>query len=84
VAFSKDEKYAAEVGRLYGDYLTTYTSNSGQTRAYLFRKSDGRVEAHVSFQPGVFASANTDPYVTDLWAYARAQGFPDRFQLILS
>ncbi len=82
--FTRDEKYAAEIGRWYGEYLTTYTSSSGQTRAYLFQKSDGRVQAHVSFQPGVFASQNTDPYVTYLWTFAREQGFSDRFQLILS
>jgi hypothetical protein len=83
MSFTRDEKYAAAVGKLYGEYLTTYTSSSGQTRAYLFRKSDGRVEAHVSFH-GVFASGSTDPYVTDLWSYAREHGFADRFQLILS
>jgi hypothetical protein len=82
--FRRDEKYAAEVGRIYGEYLVTYTSPSGQVRAYLFRKPDGQVEAHVSFPGGFFASGVTDPYVTDLWNYARQQGFANRFQLIMS
>ncbi len=82
--FYRDERYAAEVGRFYGEYLTSYTSGTGQARADLFRKGDGQVEAHVSFPGGRFASAVTDPYVTDLWEYAREHGFADRFQLILS
>ena len=53
--FKKDLKYAAEIGSAYGAYLTTYTSKSGQVRAYLFRKGN-RVEAHVSFSTGFFAS----------------------------
>jgi hypothetical protein len=81
--FNKDLKYAAEIGSAYGAYLTTYTSKSGQVRAYLFRKGN-RVEAHVSFSTGFFASGVTDPYVTELWDYAREQGFADGFHLIMS
>lgn len=84
MAFRKDERYAAEVGRVYGEYLVTYISPSGQVNAYLFRKPNGQVEAHVSFPGGSFASGVTDPYVTDLWNYAREQGFDNRFHLILS
>lgn len=82
--FNKDERYAAEVGKVYGEYLVTYTSPSARVRAYLFRKANGRVEAHVSFAGGVFASEVPDPYVTDLWNYAREQGYADRFQLVMS
>ncbi len=82
--FQRDETYAADIGRVYGEYLATYTSGGGQVRADLFRRGDGRVEAHVSFPRGVFASSVTDPYVTDLWQYAREHGFADKFQLILS
>jgi hypothetical protein len=81
--FERDEKYAAEVGPYWGEYLTTYTSGSGQIRAYLFRQGD-RVTAHVAFPRGVFASSVTEPYVTDLWQYAREQGFADKFEMILS
>jgi hypothetical protein len=81
--FQRDERYAAEIGRIFGDYLTTYASEGGQVRAYLFRKGD-RVDAHVSFRRGLFARDVTDPYVTDLWQYAREHEFADQFQLILS
>jgi hypothetical protein len=82
--FHKDEGYAAEVGTAYGEYLVTYKSPRGQVRADLFRKPDGRVEAHVSFPGGIFASGVTEPYVTDLWRYAEENGFADRFKLIMS
>jgi hypothetical protein len=78
-----DSQYAAEIGKAYGEYLFTYTSSNDQVRAYLFRRGD-RVEAHVSFPRGTFASGVTDPYVTELWDIARKQGFADRFQLIMS
>ena len=58
--FRRDERYAAEVGRIYGEYLATYSSSSDQVRAYLFRQPDGHVEAHVSFRGGVLASGVTD------------------------
>jgi hypothetical protein len=58
--FQRDARYAAEVGRAYGEYLTTYTSSTGQVRAYLFRQG-GRVTAHVTFPSGLFASSVTDP-----------------------
>jgi hypothetical protein len=81
--FQNDEKYAAEIGSAYGDYLITYTSKSGQVRAYLFRKGN-RVEAHVSLPAGFFASGVTDPYVTELWDYARQNKIADHFQIIMS
>jgi hypothetical protein len=81
--FERDPRYAAEVGPFYGEYLTTYTSVTGQVRAYLFRQG-GKVTAHVMFPTGLFASRVTDPCVTDLWQYAREQGFDQHSQMILS
>jgi hypothetical protein len=82
--FQKDEKYAAEAGRVFGEYLTTFVSEPrGQVRADLFRKG-ARVEAHVSFPTGIVASGVTEPYVSALWEYARKEGFADHFQLIMS
>ena len=81
--FQKDENYAAEIGNAYGEYLATYTSGTGQVRAYLFRKGK-RVEAHVSLPTGFFASRVTDPYVTELWDFARNRNFADDFQIIMS
>ena len=83
MAFEKDAKYAAEIGKAYGEYLATYTSKTKQVRAYLFRKG-ARVQAHVTFPNNFSPSEVTDPYYTDLWDYARQDGFADRFELILS
>jgi hypothetical protein len=81
--FQNDQKYAAEIGKAWGEYLTTYTSITGQVRGYLFRKGN-QVEAHVVLPPLIFSSTVTDPYVTDLWDYARQNNFADRFQIIRS
>lgn len=80
--FQRDPEYIQEPS-VFGEYLSTYTSPQGQVRAVLFRKG-GNVVAHVSFPRGVFASRVTDPYYSELWQHARAQGYADHFQIILS
>jgi hypothetical protein len=83
MAFKQDAKYAAEVGGVFGEYLTTFISEPhGQVRADIFRKGQ-RVEAYVSFPTGILASGATEPYVNALWDYARSQGFADQFRLIM-
>jgi hypothetical protein len=82
--FQSDAKFAAEVGSVFGEYLTTFVSEpSGQVRVDLFRTGT-RVEAHVSFPTGIVASGVTEPYVSALWEYARKEGIADHFQLIMS
>src|SRR5438552_11354309 len=82
--FQRDDKYALDIGTVFGDYLTTFTSAPrGQIRADIFRKGN-QVDAHVSFPTGLDASGVTEPYVSELWQYAREQGFADRFRLIMS
>jgi len=82
--FRRDEKYAAEVGNVFGEYLTTFISQpSGQVRAYIFRERR-RVVAHVSFPKGITAGEVTEPYLSALWEYARGEGVADKFQLIMS
>jgi hypothetical protein len=81
--FQTDLLMAGDVGGSFGKYLTTFISKGGQVRADLF--SRGKVvEAHVSFTTGFDASSVTDPYVSELWNYAREHGFPDRFRVVLS
>lgn len=81
--FQADRKLADDVGRAFGEYLITFLSKGGQVRADLFRR--GRVvEAHVSFPTGLDATTVTDPYISELWNYAREQGYPDQFRVILS
>ena len=64
--FQKDEKYAAEVGSVFGEYLTTFVSEPrGQVRADIFQKKR-RVVAHVSFPTGMAATDVTEPYVSAL------------------
>ncbi len=81
--FQTDRKLADNVGKAFGEYVVTFISKSGQVRADLFRR--GRVvEAHVSFPTGLDAGSVSDPYVSDLWNYAREKGFPDQFRVVLS
>ncbi len=84
MSFRRDEKYAAEVGSVFGEYLTTFVSEPhGQVRADIFRKGK-QVVAHVSFPTGIVASGVTEPYVTPLREYARKEGIADHFQLVMS
>jgi hypothetical protein len=81
--FQTDDTLETEVRKAFGEYITTFTSKGGQVRADLFRT--GRVVmAYVSFPTGLDAISVTDPYVSELWNYAREQGIADNFKLILS
>lgn len=79
--FQTDQQLSDDIA--FGEYVTTFISTGGQVRADLFRKRR-IVEAHVSFPTGLDATTVTDPYVSELWNYAREQGFPDQFRIILS
>lgn len=81
--FQTDERLARDVRKTFGEYITTFTSRGRQVRADLFRKGSA-VVAHVSFSTGLDATSVTDPYVSELWDYARAQGIADNFKVILS
>jgi hypothetical protein len=81
--FQADAALARDAGKTFGDYLTTFKSRAGQVRADLFRSSK-LVKAYVSFPTGLDAGRVTDPYVSELWAYAREQGFADRFRVVLT
>lgn len=82
--FHRDENYAADVGGLFGRYLTTFVSvPSGQVRAELFRMNGGII-AHICFPTGAGASDVTDPNVSQLREYARREGVADHFRLVMS
>jgi hypothetical protein len=81
--FRTDAMLAAEPGQVFGQYISTFDSVHGQVRADLFRVDD-RLEAHVSFRHGFDASNVTDRYVSELWRYARDNGYADRLRLVLS
>ena len=81
--FQIDSHLAKDARRVFGEYLTTFMSQHEQVRADVFRR--GRVvTAHVSFPTGLEAVTVTDPYVNELWNYARENGFPDQFKVVLS
>ena len=81
--FQTDERLESDVRKAFGRYITTFTSRGGQVRADVFRT--GRVVvAHVSFPTGLDAISVTDPYVSELWKYAREQGISDNFKVIMS
>jgi hypothetical protein len=83
VPFQTDQSLATDVRKTFGEYMTTFTSRGGQVRADLFRKGRA-VVAHVSFPTGLDASSVTDPYMTELWDYARKEEIADDFKVILS
>ena len=81
--FLADQQLADEAERVFGDYLMTFTSRTGQVRADLFRV--GReVRAHVSFPTGLNPTTVTDPYLSELWDYARELGVADQFRMVYS
>jgi hypothetical protein len=79
--FQTDPRVSALAGKLWGEYLTSYTSSRGEVRAELFRKG-GQVTAYVSFPTGLDGIGVKDPYVTELRTYAREQGFADQFEFV--
>jgi hypothetical protein len=83
--FQNDQKLAEDVGvgREFGEYLITFLSTGGQVRADFFRRGRA-VVAHVSFPTGLAATSAADPYISELWTYAREQGFPDHFRVVYS
>ena len=82
--FQRDERFAIEIGKVYGEYLTSFVSEpSGQVQVDIFRNGP-RVEAHVAFARGVDATNTTENYVNELLEYARNEGVADRFGFIFS
>jgi hypothetical protein len=81
--FKNDTELADDVGAMFGEYLATYESETGQVRADVFREGE-RLKAHVSFPTGLKPYEVTDRYNSELWNYARNSGFEDRIDLIYS
>lgn len=81
--FQIDQQLAADVGSEFGEYLITFVSNHGQVRGDLYRRGNS-VVAHVSFPTGLNGGNVTDPYMGDLWNYAREHEFQDQFRVVMS
>ena len=70
MSFERDEQLAMAVEDFYGEYVTTFWSQTRQVRADIFRVSGGHLIAHVSFAPGYTSYTVTDPYLSELKRYA--------------
>lgn len=79
--FQQDVAYADEVGQTYGEYHSTFRSQTGQVLAQLFERN-GRLIAHVSFPTGLKPEEVTEDYAGELSRYAREHGFEDRLRII--
>jgi hypothetical protein len=70
-----------DFGHIYGKYLGTFFSASGQVRADLFDRVID-VVAYVCFPTGLNPGNVDDRYFNELRAYAKSHGFADRFRLL--
>jgi hypothetical protein len=83
MSFQRDVAFADDVGQTYGEYCSTFHSETGQVLAYLFKQNGGLV-AHVLFPTGLKPEDVTDPYASELHEYAREQGFENKLRIIYS
>lgn len=81
--FAQDQAFAEDVRAFYGQYRSTFRSESGQVIAQLFER-DGWLIAHVSFAPGYEAATVTDAYIGELNRYAKENGFGGKLKVLLS
>ncbi|HMD98473.1 MAG TPA: hypothetical protein VKM93_14210 [Terriglobia bacterium] len=79
--FQPDVAYDDEVGQLYGKYLSTFDSDTGQVRALIFEQN-GQLVAHVSFPTGLKPEEVTDAYSGKLYRYAKDNGFEGKLRVI--
>jgi len=79
--FEQDTATAVATGEHFGKYLQTFRSDNGQVVVYLFEQ-EGWLIAHVTRPTGLEIEDITDRYITDLWEYAREQGFEGKFRII--
>ena len=83
--FAKDAAFADEAGtRLrtrLGEYVESFTSDSGQVSAELFKKN-GDLVAYVAFAEGVTGVNVTDSYFTALHDRAKELGFENKFRIV--
>jgi hypothetical protein len=78
--FAKNPTIAEEVGDVFGEYDSTFTSDTGQVRAELFRRG-GSMIAYVSFASGWNVQNITDKYLAQLERHAAEAGFPGKLRI---
>jgi len=72
--FVKKTAFAEDVGDRYGQYDSTFTSETGQVRAELFCRGESLV-AYVSLAEGRQIQDVTDKYLTALERHAAELGY---------
>lgn len=83
MAFQTVAELAEDEGKFYGDYLTTFFSETGQVRVDIFQRGEWMV-AYASFPTGLKPYEATDRYVSNVNEYARQRGFQDKLRMILT
>jgi hypothetical protein len=79
--FEQDTATAVATGEYFGRYVRTFRSDREQVVAHLFEQ-DGWLIAHIMRPTGLEIEDITDRYITDLWEFARQQGFEHRFRIV--
>ena len=78
--FARNSSFAGEIGDTFGEYESTFTSDSGQVRAELFRRED-KLIAYVSFAGGLKIQQVTDSYVSALERHALESGYAGKLRI---
>ena len=76
------ERDMEDVDEIYGEYQTTFVSDTGQVRADLYRRGDW-LYVYVTFPTGLDPDSVTDPYVGKLRDFARERGFDRRLRMLV-
>lgn len=79
--FTVDKEYLDDTDSVYGNYLATFTSPTGQVEARVFQEGRDLV-AHVSFPTGLEAWEVTDKWVADLDAFAEGKGLKGNLKIV--
>ena len=79
--FNRNTVYADRASPTFGEYLTTFASETGQVHADLFRQGDALV-AYVWFEGGITLERVTDRFVKPLKEFAKGHGFGENFRIM--
>ena len=81
--FVRNAEVVEALGNTYGEYDSTFTSESGQVRADLFRQRDALV-AYISFPEGRQIQDVTDKYIAALKQHAAQVGYAEKLRILYS
>lgn len=81
--FQQDVVFSDEVGQIFGQYHSTFHSQTGQVEAQIFEQN-GELVAHVRFPNFRSPAEVTDAYFSELNQYAAQEGFAGKMRIIYS